>query len=266
MTRTPQQAGEVPSPRVQVGGAVVQRPCRAPRVLKVVDYRKLAACEDPAFARSVLVVEDEPLLCDLIVRALQARGFEVVAARSAVEATRIFHSIDPDAVVMDIDLGPGPNGFDLAETFVAAETGVAVVFLTHLPDPRFAGRRPTREASDIAYLRKGAVHDVDALVQALDSAMRGAVQSDLRHDRDPSRPLASLTRAQIEILRMVALGRTNAQIAEARGTSEKAVERLVGRALLALGIDEDLPVNRRVDAARRFMDLAGPPVPITEGL
>ncbi|MEI6446811.1 MAG: response regulator [Actinomycetes bacterium] len=212
-----------------------------------------------------MVVEDEPLLCELIASALEARGFEVVAVGSVSKAARAFRALDPDGVVMDIELGPGPNGFDLAESFVEAGTGVAIVFLTNLPDPRFAGRDADDLPSGIAYLRKGAVHDIDALAGALDAAMRGFVTDELRHDRHGGRPLAELTRHQVEALRLVALGLTNAQIAERRGTSVKAAERVVARALAAVGVDPRAAGNARVDAVRRFIRLSGYPIPIPDG-
>lgn len=211
--------------------------------------------DDATYPRSVLVVEDESLLRELIGQTLEGRGFEVITAGSASDAVRAFEALDPDGIVMDIDLGPGPDGFDLAERFVESGTGVAIVFLTNLPDPRFAGRSPDDLPTGIAYLRKGAIHDVDALVEALDSTMRGEVEEEMRHDQDSERPLASLTRHQIEALRLVALGRTNAQIAEARGTSEKAVERVVSRALAAAGVRAEMEGNSRVDATRRFLQI-----------
>ena len=223
-----------------------------------------APLADSAPPRSVLVVEDEPLLRELIGSALEARGFEVVAAGSASDAVRAFRAVDPDGVVMDIHLGPGPNGFDLAERFLQAGTGAAIVFLTNLPDPRFAGREPDTLPAGVAYLRKGAVHEIDVLVETLDAAMRGLVVGEMRHDRRDDRPYASLTRHQLEALRLVALGRTNAQIAELRGTTVKAVERVVARALAAAGADAAPAGNSRVDAARRFIRLSGQPVSLAD--
>lgn len=220
--------------------------------------------EHPDAARSVLVVEDEPLLRDLIASSLEARGLEVIAAGSASDAVRAFRTVDPDGVVMDIDLGPGPNGFDLAESFLEAETGVAIVFLTNLPDPRFAGRCSDSLPSGIAYLRKGSLHDVDALVETLDAAMRGEVVSAMRQDCHEDRPLASLTRHQVEALRLVALGYTNTQIAGLRGTSVKAAERVVTRAFAAAGLETGSPENSRVAAARRFIRLSGQPIPLPD--
>jgi len=222
----------------------------------------LHATEVLEYRRSILVIEDEALLRELIVTALEARGLEVVAAGTAADAARAFRSLDPDGIVMDIDLGIGPNGFDLAERFLAEETGVAIVFLTNLPDPRFAGRTPDDLPPGIAYLRKGAVREIDVLVEALDSAMRGTVDGRMRHDLDPGRPLASMNRRQVEILRLVALGKTNAQIAELRGTTIKPVERAIARAFAAAGLDEGSEGNLRVEGARRFMRLSGHPLPL----
>ncbi|MGI9117878.1 MAG: response regulator [Gaiellales bacterium] len=219
---------------------------------------------DALSPRSVLVVEDEPLLRELIVTALETRGLEVVAAGSPSDAVRAFRAVDPDGVVMDIDLGPGPNGFDLAEQFVRRATGVAIVFLTNLPDPRFAGREADELPAGIAYLRKGAVHEIDVLIDTLDATMRGDIGDGMRHDRDPERPLASLTRRQVEVLRLVALGRTNAQIAAQRGTTVKSAERAVARAFAALGVDATLDGNLRVEAARRFIGATGNPLPVGE--
>jgi DNA-binding response OmpR family regulator len=63
-------------------------------------------------SRLVLVVEDDDLLRELIATALEVRGYAVQTAASISEAKRIFHATDPDGLVLDVDLGPGPNGFD----------------------------------------------------------------------------------------------------------------------------------------------------------
>lgn len=213
-----------------------------------------------SFPRTVLVVEDDPLLRELLVAALQQRSFGVVAAASAAEAREMFHANDPDGMLLDVDLGTGPNGFDLAETLLTAAPGAGVVFLTNLPDPRFAGRSGNELPAGIAYLRKSAVHDIDLLVRTLDAAMRGQVDASMRHDRQADRPFAELTRRQIEVLNLVATGRTNAQIAEARGTSVKAVEETITRAFTAMGIQAKTDGNLRVTAVRQLLDIIARPL------
>ena len=214
-----------------------------------------------AIRRSVLLVEDEPLLRDLVASALEQRGYEVTTAGSVPDAVRAFRVADPDGVVMDVDLGPGPNGFDLAESFIEQRPDLAVLFLTHLPDPRFAGRPVDGLPPGVAYLRKSALHNADEVARALDAVLRGAVGASLRHDRDPGRPFASLTRRQVEFLRLVAQGYTNAQIATQRGITLQAVENTITRAFAKLGLEDDPSGNHRVLAVRRFIHWAGDPLP-----
>lgn len=206
-------------------------------------------------ARTVLVVEDDALLRDLIARALEGAAFVVETAASAADAKRAFGRLDPDAAVLDIELGPGPNGFDLAEVMREQSPHMAIVFLTNLPDPRFAARDPRGLPAGVAYLRKSQLSDVATLIETLDDTMRGSVVP--RHDLDPERPLAHLTRKQLEILRLIASGMTNGQIAAERGVTVKAVEDTVGRVCAALGLDASADLNLRVSAARRYLEITG---------
>lgn len=213
--------------------------------------------------RSVLVVEDDALLRELLAVALERHGFSVDTAASASDAKRSFSRGDHDALVLDINLGPGPNGFDLAEVLRQQAPHVAIVFLTNVPDPRFVGRAPEDVPRGVAYLRKSSIGDVDALIVALDSALRGSGIDGLRQDRDPDRPLARLTRKQIAVLSLVAAGKSNAQIAEDRGVSVKAIEDTISRAAQALGIDTQEEGNIRVAAARRFLEATGGANPVS---
>lgn len=208
-------------------------------------------------SRSVLVVEDDGLLRDLIARALEGAGMLVETAATAADAKRAFSRMDPDAAVIDIELGPGPNGFDLADVLRSRAPHVAVVFLTNLPDPRFASRGGDEIAGGVSYLRKSRLTDVATLIDALDATMRGSQRGMPRHDRDPERPLGRLTRKQVDVLRLIAAGLTNAQIARERGVTVKAVEDTIGRIATALDIEASDEVNLRVAIARRDLDDTG---------
>ena len=164
-------------------------------------------------ARIVLVVEDDALLRELIATALEVRGYTVQTAGDISEAKRILRSVDPDGVVLDIDLGQGPTGFDFAQIVSKEAPGTGIVFLTQLPDPRFAPTDEHGMPTGIAYLRKSALADLNVLYDALDVAMRGQVTKAHRHDLDVERPFAKLTTKQIEVLKLMAQGNSNAQIA-----------------------------------------------------
>ena len=66
------------------------------------------------YQRNIVVVEDDDLLRSLLADSLERAGFRVTTAANAADARRAIHTADPDAVVLDIDLGQGPNGFDIA--------------------------------------------------------------------------------------------------------------------------------------------------------
>ena len=173
------------------------------------------------------------------------------------EAKRILRSVDPDGVVLDIDLGQGPTGFDFAQIVSKEAPGTGIVFLTQLPDPRFAPTDEHGMPTGIAYLRKSALADLNVLYDALDVAMRGQVTKAHRHDLDVERPFAKLTTKQIEVLKLMAQGNSNAQIATARGTSLKATEDAIRRACAAIGIDGRSDGNTRAKAVARYLSVIG---------
>ena len=208
-------------------------------------------------ARIVLVVEDDALLRELIATALEVRGYTVQTAGDISEAKRILRSVDPDGVVLDIDLGQGPTGFDFAQIVSKEAPGTGIVFLTQLPDPRFAPTDEHGMPTGIAYLRKSALADLNVLYDALDVAMRGQVTKAHRHDLDVERPFAKLTTKQIEVLKLMAQGNSNAQIATARGTSLKATEDAIRRACAAIGIDGRSDGNTRAKAVARYLSVIG---------
>lgn len=210
--------------------------------------------------RSILVVEDEPLLRELIKSALQSDGYEVAAAASASEARRIFDEIDPDGIVMDVDLGAGPSGFELAEALLEESNGAALIFLTNMPDPRFAGYAPQDLPPGIAYLHKRTIVEVETLLETVNATLRGAVEASMRHDLNPDRPLGGLTARQVDVLRLVALGRSNAHIAASRDITPKAVEGSIARIFATLGLGDSADGNTRVILAREFFKSAGQPI------
>lgn len=66
---------------------------------------------DPKTDPRVLIVEDEPRMRELLLRALSGWGFDAAAARSGEEAVRLSADEPPHIVVLDLDL-PGMGGLD----------------------------------------------------------------------------------------------------------------------------------------------------------
>lgn len=210
--------------------------------------------------RRIVVVEDDAMTRGLLADLLETAGFDVATAATAADARRVVDMADPDGVVLDVDLGPGPTGFDLADALLRSNPHLGVLFLTHLPDSRFAGRSAATIPPGAAYVRKNELATPGVLREALDAALRGKVRAEHRHDMQHDRPFANLSRTQIAVLRMIALGMSNQQIADARGTTVRAVYALIERTMDALDIEVVSEGHSRVEAARAYMLAAGIPL------
>lgn len=210
----------------------------------------LPAEEEP---RRVLLVEDEAMARTLLTGVLVASGFEVHACASAAEASKAFAAFDPDALVCDIDLGEGPSGLDLVASLTRRATWLAVVVISNYvitPDYRQAG------LGRAAYISKRDFRDTAVLLDTLEAVL---------HDHGPrggpaessAGRLSVLTASQTQVLRMIAEGLSNEEIAHRRGISTKSIEHMVGRILVALGLGASPSVNSRVLAARLYIEEAG---------
>jgi DNA-binding NarL/FixJ family response regulator len=112
---------------------------------------------------------------------------------------------------------------------------------------------------NVAYLLKQRLADPNLLKDAIEAALRENVGLEFRDDLKPTHPLVNVSRTQLDVLRMIAKGYSNQQIAEARGTTLRAVENLVNRAIAAAGIDVKSKTSARVIAVREFIRVAGLP-------
>ena len=209
-------------------------------------------------SRRVLVVEDEGFTSGLVCAALRGGGFDVKAASSAAEARREVTAFDPDAAVIDLNLGPGPSGVDLAHILHRQHPGVALLLLTKLPDLRAAGYTEADLPPTCGFIRKEAVTDADLLVRAIERALTDQVER-MSRQTEVANPLNALTPTQFAVLRLVAQGYTTPRIAELRGTTTSAVEKVLGSIYDALEISKDGGLSRRAEAMRLFVEYVGLP-------
>lgn len=201
--------------------------------------------------RTVLVVENEDFLRNLIAQSLEGLGFTVATASSALEAKKILSRVDPDAAVLDIELGDGPTGLDFAAQLAITSPEVGVVFLTDLPDPRFA-REHHEVKKNQAYLNKKLIQSTEELRDAINAVLFEQDVENFRHDLSENRPLAQLTHVQMQILKLISEGKTNQQIAEIRKRSIGATESAITRTLESLNISRDSDINVRVEAVKSY--------------
>lgn len=77
----------------------------------------------------ILLVEDEPVLAEIVRESLQTRGFEVMHADTVKAATHLYYQQAPHLIVLDVML-PDGDGFTLAQHIRSQNVELPIIFLT----------------------------------------------------------------------------------------------------------------------------------------
>src|SRR3954452_14499019 len=142
--------------------------------------------------------------------------FEVVAiAGTADDALRYVRGHKPDVLVLDLHMPGSRSSLDAIPEVSEASPTTKVVVLTMQEDPAFA-RRALRDGA-VGYVLKEAADE--ELVHAVRAATRGETYLQPRRGAalaaTPEGPPDGLTARELEVLRLIAFGHTNGEIAEA---------------------------------------------------
>ena len=131
------------------------------------------------------------------------------------------------------------------------------MILTTYEHPRLAGNSLDVLPLDVVYLVKRELADSRSLPRALHEAVSLAARNGRRTRVLPPTAADELTDAQLEVMRLIAEGYSNAGIAAKRSVSEGAVEKLINRTARQLEIDTTAAQNPRVQIARAYLRLTG---------
>lgn len=197
----------------------------------------------------VVIADDDAFTLSLVSGGLEAKGFAVTAATSVAQALEAVRTVDPHAVVSDLNFGTVETGSELLQHVAEEYPWVGLVVLTSHRSPELAVANPEKIPASAVYLVKSQLGRIDDLAEAVHRAISGQVEVDA--DCDGERPhdgVPTVTSAQAEVLRMLAEGASTRALAEARGTTVRAVETMLNRLFLALGLDTGENANPRVAA------------------
>ena len=203
-----------------------------------------------------LVVDDDDFVRFLLTRTLSDFGCDSVDdAASASEGMALAKMKSPDLAVLDLDLGPGPTGIDVAYGLRKMFPALAVIILSSYQDPRLLGAN--RELPDGAiYLSKRDVGDFEVLRAAIEEVVRAPRG---KRDGAPEIKFAGrkLSDNQVDIMRLVAEGCSNAEIARRRILTEAAVEKAIARLIKQLDLSPTKDNNARVLITQAYFSLIG---------
>jgi DNA-binding NarL/FixJ family response regulator len=213
----------------------------------------------------VLVAEDQYVTREGLVRLLEDEpGIEVVStAGDRDEVVERARRLRPDVVLMDIKMPPTntTEGIDAAHVIKGEMPETGIVVLTQHDDEEYVWALLEDGVDGYGYLHKVRVGDVETLTRAIEEVAAGRSMLDprilqtllARRARKPSSPLARLTPAELDVLGLMADGRSNQAIAAKLAVSVGTVEKRSAAMFAKLDLSEEPDVNRRVAAVLLYL-------------
>jgi two-component system, NarL family, response regulator LiaR len=202
----------------------------------------------PTQAIQVLLVDKHALVRSGITMLLNSLpDFQVVGeAGDAEEALLLAQAQPPDVVLSDVELPGRLSGIDLVRSLRRSHPHTRVLLLTNMTEPVLIQQALTEGA--IGYLLK--TISVDELTQAMRAALSGiptvspeVTQALVRQASSPARLMRTLTDREQQVLRLMARGWNNQQIAGELNITLSTVQFHTGN------IFAKLQVRNRTEAA-----------------
>ncbi len=181
---------------------------------------------------SVVVVDDDPMVRDVIVSLLETVDIEVLAFGSGREMLQADLPDRPGCFVLDVRM-PGLSGLDVQQILLSQGNSRPIVFLTGYGDIAMSVQAMKLGAVD--FLTKPFRHQalLDAIARATEQDRNRRTADEIANRR--AARLAMLTPRERQVLRAVVTGRLNKQIAHELGISEITVKLHRGSMMRKLG-------------------------------
>ncbi len=208
---------------------------------------------DPAIR--VLVVDDHPMVREGLRSMLAGDGVEVVAeAGSGAEAVRLAVEQVPDVVLLDLEL-PDMDGLAVLRLIRETDARLPVLVVTMHQDAGLVRRAV--QAGATGYVLKGvgrpellaSIRAVKSGESVLDPALLKAALDVHRVEPRSADTAVALSRIELDLLRLIAAGLTNRQIAAHLRWSQATVKKYVQRILEKLAVADR--TQAAVEAVRR---------------
>jgi DNA-binding NarL/FixJ family response regulator len=209
----------------------------------------------------IVIAEDTVLLREGLAGLLEDAGHEVVARVGDAEALlAVVEEHEPELAIIDVRMPPTyeDEGMRAAAEIRSAGSRTAVLVLSQHVETRHAVELVS-EGGGFGYLLKDRVLDVDDFLDAARRVAEGGTALDpqvvakLVDPRSSSGPFEELTPRELEVLSLMAEGRTNAGIAARLWLTDRTVETHVRSILGKLGIPQTPTDHRRVLAVVAYL-------------
>jgi DNA-binding NarL/FixJ family response regulator len=210
----------------------------------------------------IVIAEDSVLLREGLIKLLTDGGFEVAAAVGDADALlKVVAEHQPQLAVIDVRMPPThtDEGIRAALVLRREHPDVAVLVLSQYVEERYATDLLSIRTSGVGYLLKDRVAYVSDFLDALRRVAAGGTALDpdvvsqlvVRRRNDP---LDRLTPRELEVLKLIAEGKSNNGITEALKISPSAVEKYVSNIFTKLDLPPSDTDHRRVLATLKFLN------------
>lgn len=204
----------------------------------------------------VVIVEDQFLLRDGLIRLLEAYGFEVAAAvDNPAGFLAVVRADRPDVAVVDVRLPPTftDEGLRAAPQARAEFPGLPVLVLSAYVEQLYARELLADGAGAVGYLLKDRVLDGTQFTDAVKRVAGGGTVMDpeviarlLARNTGAESPVTRLSPRERQVLSLMAEGRSNAAIAQRLFVTERAVAKHTAAIFTKLDLQPSDDDNRRV--------------------
>ena len=213
----------------------------------------------------VVIAEDLALLRDGLTRLLRDNGFDVAAAVNDGDALQHAVTLErPDIAIVDIRLPPTfrDEGVRAALELRQRAPETAILVVSQYVELTYAAELLSDGRGGVGYLLKDRIMDVAEFVDAVRRVAEGGTALDPEvvaqlFSRRKEGPLEQLTPRELEVLGLMAEGRSNAAIAETLTLTVGAVEKHIANILMKLRLPPSDSDHRRVLAVLAYLQGRG---------
>ena len=217
----------------------------------------------------VVLAEDHYLVREGV-RGLLASLADIEVVAVCDDLDSLFAAVEaehPDVVVTDIRMPPGNSdeGIQAAARLRTSDPEVGVVVLSQYATPSYALALLESGSEGRSYLLKERIQEVEQLASAIRAVAEGGSVIDPKvvealvgeNTRTEESPLSQLTPRERDVLREMAIGKSNAAIGEALFLTESSVEKVIHSVFLKLGLTWEPSIHKRVKAVILYMAEGG---------
>lgn len=216
----------------------------------------------------VLIVNDDAFELATLSASLRLHTVDVIGEAQTIPiAQNLFKSLQPDVVIIDIQFC-GEEGVSLARSLRKVKADLGVILITSCPDLRLLGLREKDIPLGSKIILKKSIADLLVIKDSIALSIKSSTTKDKMawvdshgslHENSFISVLSDFTDIQIETLRLLATGLSNAEIGRRRFVSEKSVEQIVARIAQHFGFLPDRTKNLRVLLTGEYFKWLGAP-------